>query len=101
MKVMESSGRFLLDGKVDVDVDETYVGEHDQGAIGRKGGRKRIVFLAIEKQDMGVSKMYARVIDSASKENLKGFMKDHIKVEAKVCTTDGWATRVWKRNFLL
>jgi len=84
MKVMESSGRFLMDGKVDVDVDETYVGGHDQGVIGRKGGRKKIVVLAIEKQGIGVSRMYARVIDSASKENLKEFMKDHIKVEAKV-----------------
>jgi hypothetical protein len=50
---------------------------------------------------MGVSKMYARVIDSVSKEDLKGFMKDHIKVEAKVRTTDGRATRRWKRTFLL
>ena len=88
MNAMESSGRLLMDGKVDVD--ETYVGGQDQGVIGRKGGRKKIVVLAIEKQGKGVSRMYARVIDSASKENLKGFMKDHIKVEAKV-RTDRWA----------
>jgi hypothetical protein len=34
--------------------------------------------------------MYARVITRASKKNLKGFMKDHIKPEADV-RTDKWA----------
>ena len=66
-----------MDGKVDVD--ETYVGRQDDGVIGRKGGRKKIVVLGIEKQGKGVSSMYARVIDSASRVNLKGFMIDPSK----------------------
>lgn len=88
MKAMESSGEFPMEGKVDVD--ETYVGGQDDGIIGRKGGNKKIVVLGIEKQGKGVSRMYAKVIDSASKENLKTFMQHHIKKEAFV-RTDKWA----------
>jgi len=88
MQAMGSSGEFLMEGKVDVD--ETYVGGQDDGVVGRKGGRKKIVVLGIEKQGKGVSRMYARVIDSASRVNLKGFMLDHIKAEANV-RTDKWA----------
>ena len=82
---MESSGEFPMEGKVDVD--ETYVGGQDDGIIGRKGGNKKIVVPGIEKQGKGVSRMYAKVIDSASKENLKTFMQHHIKKEAFV---RGW-----------
>ena len=34
--------------------------------------------------------MYARVIETAGKENLQGFMKDHISIDANV-RTDEWA----------
>jgi len=88
MKAMKSSGNFPMDGKVDVD--ETYVGGQDDQAIGRNEGRKKIVVVSIEKQGKGISRMYARVIKTASKENLQGFMKDHIKPEANV-RTDRWA----------
>lgn len=73
-----------------VDVDETYVGGQDDQAKGRKEGRKKLVVLSIERKDKGISRMYARVIESASKTNLKGFMQDHIAAEANV-RTDKWA----------
>ena len=85
---MESSGKFPMEGKVDVD--ETYVGGQDGQAIGRKKGGKQIVVVSIEKQGKGVSRMYARVIGKAGKKNLKGFMQAHIKAEANV-RTDQWA----------
>ena len=88
MKAMESSGTSPMNGKVDVD--ETFVGGQDDQAVGRKKSRKKIVVVSIEKQGKGVSRMYARVIETASKKNLKGFMKDHIKPEANV-RTDQWA----------
>ncbi len=87
MKAMESSGNFPMEGKVDVD--ETYVGGQDDQAIGRQQGSKKIVVVGIEKQGKGVSRMYARVIETASKKNLKEFMEDHIKPEANV-RTDKW-----------
>lgn len=87
MKAMESSLNFPMEGKVDVD--ETYVGGQDELAIGRNGGDKKIMVVAIEKKGKGVSRMYGRVIETAGKENLKHFMQDHIKAEANV-RTDKW-----------
>ncbi|MET3981615.1 hypothetical protein ABIB62_004231 [Mucilaginibacter sp. UYP25] len=87
MRAMKSSGNFPMNGKVDVD--ETYVGGQDDQVIGRNEGRKKIVVVSIEKQGKGVSRMYARVIETASKDNLRGFMKDHLKAEANV-RTDQW-----------
>ena len=73
-----------MSGKVDVD--ETNVGGQDDQAIGRNEGRKKIVVVSVEKQGKGVSRMYARVIETASKDKLRGFMKDYIKSEASVRT---------------
>lgn len=88
MKAMQSSQKFFMKGKVDVD--ETYVGGQDDKAIGRNEGKKKIVVVAIEKNGRGVSRMYGRVIQTASRENLSGFMKDHISKEAEV-RTDKWS----------
>ena len=73
-----------------VDVDETYVGGQDDTSIGRNEGKKKLVVVAIEKDGRGVSRMYARVIETASKKNLSSFMKDHIDKDAQV-RTDKWA----------
>lgn len=88
MKAMQSSQKFFMKGKVDVD--ETYVGGQDDKVIGRNEGKKKIVVVAIEKNGRGVSRMYGRVIHTASRENLSGFMKDHISKEAEV-RTDKWS----------
>jgi hypothetical protein len=87
MKAMESSRNFPMSGKVDVD--ETYVGGQDDQAIGRNEGRKQIVVVSIERKGKGVSWMYGRVIMTACKKNLQGFMKDHISPQANV-RTDQW-----------
>lgn len=87
MKAMESSKSFPMEGKVDVD--ETYVGQQDDQAIGRNEGKKKIMVVAIERKGKGVSRMYGRVIETASKKNLKKFMEDHIDTDANV-RTDGW-----------
>jgi len=88
MKAMESSRDFPMEGKVDVD--ETYVGGQDEAAIGRNEGKKRIVVVAIERKGKGISRMYGRVIDTATRKNLKSFMESHISPDAQV-RTDGWA----------
>jgi transposase-like protein len=56
---------------------------------GRKNINKKLVVLAIEKKNKGVSRLYARVIPNASAEQLGGFMKAHIDPKAKI-TTDKW-----------
>lgn len=87
-KAMQSSKRNPMKGKVDVD--ETYVGGQDDQAIGRNEGKKKIVVVAVEKNGKGVSRMYAKVIPTASRENLSGFMKDHISKDADI-RTDKWS----------
>lgn len=88
MKAMESRKSTPMEGIVEVD--ETYVGGQDSEALGRNEGKKKIVVIAIEKKGRGVSRIYGRVIDQASKKNLKEFMTDHIHKDAQV-RTDGWA----------
>lgn len=73
-----------------VDVDETYVGGQDDNAKGRYEGKKKLVVLAIEKKERGVSRFYGRVEETSSKRNLSRFMKDHIDPSAKV-RTDKWS----------
>ena len=70
---MASSGKYPLMGKVEVD--ETVVGEQEEGVIGRQNNRKRQVLVAIEKKGRGVSRMYARIIDNAGTKQLKPFSK--------------------------
>ncbi len=77
-----------MEGKVDVD--ETCVGGQDEEAAGRNEGEKHIVVVAIERKGKGIARMYGRVIDTACRQNLKGFMQSHISPEAQV-RTDGWA----------
>jgi len=88
MKAMESSQAFLMVGKVDVD--ETYVGQQDEEAIGRNEGKKKLVVVAIEKNGRGVMRMYGRVIPTAAGKHLGSFMKDHISKDADV-RTDKWS----------
>lgn len=88
MKAMESSKSFPMAGKVDVD--ETYVGGQDEEAVGRNEGKKKIVVVAVERKGKGVSRMYGKVIDTASKKNLKQFMAEYIAADAQV-RTDGWS----------
>ena len=87
MKAMVSSGKYPLMGKVEVD--ETVVGQQEEGVVGRQNNRKKQVVLAIEKKGKGVSRMYAREIDNAGSKQLKPFFQNHISPEATI-TTDKW-----------
>lgn len=88
MKAMASSGNYLMEGKVDVD--ETYVGGQDEEALGRNEGKKKVVVIAIEKKDKGISRMYGKVIPTAAKEHLQPFMAAHIAPNAAQVRTDKW-----------
>jgi hypothetical protein len=88
MKAMESSQNFPMVGKVEVD--ETYVGGQDDKALGRNEGKKKIMVVGIERGAKGVARWYGRVVETASKVNLGGFMRDHISSNAEV-KTDYWS----------
>jgi len=88
MHAMKSSGNNKIKGKVEVD--ETVVGGQEEGVIGRKKGKKRLVVFAIEKVGHGVSRVYGKVINHSSAQELREFMKATINPDADV-KTDCWA----------
>ena len=88
MKAMESSQNFPLVGQVEVD--ESYVGDQDDKALGRNDWKKKIMVVGTEKLEKGVSRWYGRVVETASKGNLGAFMLDHVDKDAKV-KTDFWS----------
>lgn len=87
MAAMESSGKHPLKGSITVD--EFVVGQEEEGVRGRKNSSKKLVVIGVEEKGGGASRMYARVIKSASAENLGGFMRDNIDPKAHI-NTDGW-----------
>jgi transposase-like protein len=87
MKAMASSGNHLLTGKVDVD--EFFVGGQEEGKKGRGKDKKKLVVIAIEKRNKGISRMYAKEISSAGSNNLGDFMRSKIEPTAFV-KTDKW-----------
>jgi len=96
MHAMKTSGNFLLDGNVEVD--ETIVGQQEEGVVGRKNNKKKLVVFAIEKKGKGVSRMYGRVISKADSASLGSFMKDTIDKQSNI-RTDGWTGYNSKKNY--
>ncbi|MFY0602263.1 MAG: IS1595 family transposase, partial [Cyclobacteriaceae bacterium] len=87
MKAMASSQQHPMLGKVEVD--ETVVGQEEEGTKGRQNKDKKLVVVAIEREGKGIGRMYARMIQDGSNESLKPFFEDHIDQDAKI-TTDEW-----------
>jgi len=86
-EAMKSSGSFPMTGNVVVD--ETVIGEQEEGVRGRKNKKKDLVVFAIEKKGKGVSRMYGKVIRRASSKELGEFMAATISESANI-ETDGW-----------
>jgi hypothetical protein len=87
MKAMKSSGNHKIDGNAEVD--ETVVGGQEEGVVGRKNGKKKLVVFAIERNGKGVSRMYGKVIKQSSSRELGGFMKTVLNPSAHI-KTDKW-----------
>lgn len=87
MKAMVSSEKTLMQGKVEVD--ETVVGGQEEGVVGRKNKKKKLVVFAIERKGKGIQRIYGKVIDSANAKELGGFMKKKIAKDAYI-KTDEW-----------
>ena len=87
MVAMKSSGQYLLQGKVEVD--ETVVGGQEEGVVGRKNKKKRLVVFAVERKGKGISRLYGKVIEKANNKELGAFMKQTIYKNAEV-KTDEW-----------
>jgi hypothetical protein len=87
MKAMKSSGNYKIEGNTEVD--ETVVGGQEEGVVGRKNNKKKLVVFAIERKGKGVSRMYGKVIGHSSAKELGSFMKSTIELSANI-KTDQW-----------
>ena len=87
MVAMRSSGKYLMRGEVEVD--ETVIGGEEEGVIGRKNEKKKLVIFGIEKRNKGVSRVYGKVIEGSNSKELGSFMREKIDREANI-KVDKW-----------
>ncbi len=88
-RAMVRPGREKLEGEVEVD--ETYIGgeEKGKGKQGRGAKTKTLIVVATECNGKQIGRVRFRCIDSASSENLMGFIRNNVKNGSQVIT-DGW-----------
>ena len=88
-EAMKSSGKHLLDAKVEVD--ELLIGGPEKRKRGRTKGEKKLVVIAIEKvKGNKIGRGYAEVIEEASGDCFKPFFERHIDKDNAQVFTDGW-----------
>lgn len=88
-RAMQSSEKYPLTGEVEVD--EAFIGQEEEGKQGRGAENKSQIVVAVEKHGgLGVKRMYARVIENASAKELKEIFHKHIAQDAKVMS-DKWS----------
>ena len=72
-----------------VEVDETYVGGHEEGVSGRKTETKSIVVIAAEENGRGIGRIRLRRIPDVSASSLIPFVREVVQ-PGSVVHTDGW-----------
>lgn len=86
-RAMVRPGRDRLTGEVEVD--ETYVGGKEAGAVGRKASKKSLVGIAAEIRGRGIGRIRMSVVNDASSGSLAPFVHESV-FEGSVVHTDGW-----------
>ena len=86
-QAMASSLQQPLQGTVHVD--EFMIGGAEQQKRGRSKGAKKLIVVALEIVDSGVGRAYAEIIENASANELRSFMKKYVSKDAKV-VSDEW-----------
>jgi transposase-like protein len=85
-RAMVRPGRDRLEGVVEVD--ETYWGAEEPGAIGRQTELKALIAVAVEEDGRGIGRIRLRTIQDATKDTLHGFIAQSITPGSTV-RTDG------------
>jgi len=98
MQAMKSSGNYKIEGSVEVD--ETVVGGQEEGVVGRKNNKKKLVVFAVERKGRGISRLYGKVIPNSSAKELGAFMKTYIAPEASVKTDEWTGYSPLKKEFI-
>jgi transposase-like protein len=86
-RAMVRLGRDRLRGLVEVD--ETYVGGHEDEAIGRGAQTKTLVVIAVEKKSRQLGRIRMATVKAASTDQLCGFVEQCVEPGSGV-RTDGW-----------
>ena len=88
-EAMKSSGKYLLDTKVEVD--EILIGGPEKNKRGRNKGDKKLVVIAVEKvKGNKIGRAYAEVIEQASGDCFKPFFERYIDKDNAQVITDRW-----------
>ena len=87
-RAMVRPGRDCLSGSVEID--ETYVGGHEEGVSGRETATKSIVVIAAEESGRGIGRIRLRRVLDVSAASLIPFVEDVVR-SGSVVHTDGWA----------
>jgi len=83
---MVRPGRDRLSGTVEVD--ETYWGGEEEGAIGRLTEEKALIVIAAQEDGKGIGRIRLRRIPAPTKASLHGFIREAIEPDSTV-RTDG------------
>ena len=84
---MKSSLQHPLPGTIHVD--EFYIGCEEDGVVGRKKGKKRLVIVALKIVKGGVGRTYAENIQDASSHSFRPFFEKYIDKDADI-VIDEW-----------
>lgn len=98
MQAMKSSGNNKIKSKAEVD--ETVVGGQEEGVVGRKNKKKKLVVFAVERKGKGLSRFYGKVIQHSSAKELGAFMRTYIEPNADVKTDEWTGYRPLKEEFV-
>ena len=88
-RAMVRPGRERLHGVVEVD--ETYWGAEETGAIGRWTQSKTLIIVAVEEDGKGMGRIRLRTIPDLTKETLHGFISESVAPGSTV-RTDGFSS---------
>ena len=86
-RAMVRPGRERLTGVVEVD--ETYWGAKEEGAIGRQAERKALIAIAAEERGAGLGRIRMQRVKDASAASLMPFVEESVE-PGSVVRTDGW-----------
>lgn len=86
-RAMVRPGRDRLDGVIEVD--ESYWGGEETGAIGRGAEEKALIIVAAEKDGKGIGRIRLHTIPDASSASLHGFIREAVASGSTV-RSDGW-----------
>jgi len=86
-RAMVRPGRDRLSGRIEVD--ETFLGGHEKGVLGRKTLKKVLVVVAAQEDGPGVGRIRMRRIKDTSANSLVPFVAESVE-PGSVVHTDGW-----------